>query len=100
MYYTGMSITDIRNHTKQETGYYPSKSRVFYWIDKYTDEAVKHFRDYHPKVGNTWIADETMLDLDKGKKVWFWDIIDADTRFILASRVSLTRTTTDVKRLV
>ena len=100
MYYTGSSITDIRNHIRQETGYYPSKSVVFGWIDKYTDEAVKHFRSYKPKVGDTWIADETMLDLDKGKKVWFWDIIDADTRFILASRVSLTRTTTDVNRLV
>jgi hypothetical protein len=38
--------------------------------------------------------------LDKGVKVWFWDIIDADTRFLLASRVSLTRTTQDAKRLV
>lgn len=100
MYYTGMSITDIRNHIRQETGYHPSKSVVFDWIEKYTDQAIKQFRGYHPKVGNIWIADETMLDLDKGKKVWFWDIIDADTRFLLASRVSLTRTTTDVKRLV
>jgi transposase-like protein len=100
MYYTGMSITDIRNHIKQETGYFPSKSVVFGWIDKYTDIAVKQFRHYRPKVGDTWIADETMLDLDKGVKVWFWDIIDTKTRFLLASRVSLKRTTADAKRLV
>jgi transposase-like protein len=100
MYYTGMSITDIRNHIRQETGYYPSKSVVFGWIDKYTDTAVKQFRNYRPKVGNRWVADETMLDLDKGVKVWFWDVIDTDTRFLLASRVSLTRTTNDVKRLI
>jgi len=100
MYYTGSSITDIRNHLRQETGYYPSKSRVFYWIEKYTDTAAKHFTKAKPKVGDTWIADETMIDLDKGVKVWFWDIIDAKTRFLLASRVSLTRTTEDAKRLV
>jgi len=100
MYYTGSSITDIRNHIRQETGYYPSKSRVFYWIDKYTEQAVNHFRQYHPKVGDKWVADETMIDLDKGVKVWLWNIIDADTRFLLASRVSLTRTTTDAKRLI
>ena len=100
MYYTGSSITDIRNHIRQETGYHPSKSVVFGWIDKYTNQAVKQFRNIHPKVGDKWIADETMLDLDKDVKVWFWDIIDADTRFLLASRVSLTRTTADAKRLI
>jgi putative transposase len=100
MYYTGMSITDIRNHIRQETGYHPSKSVVFGWIVKYTEAAVKQFRSYHPKVGNTWIADETMMDLDKGVKVWFWDVIDADTRFLLASRVSLSRTINDVRRLI
>ncbi len=100
MYYTGSSITDIRNHIRQQTGYYPSKSVVFGWVQKYTDTAAQHFAKAKPKVGSTWIADETMIDLDKGVKVWFWDIIDADTRFLLASRVSLTRTTEDAKRLV
>lgn len=100
MYYTGSSITDIRNHIRQETGYYPSKSVVFEWINKYTEQAVRQFRNCHPKVGDKWIADETMLDLDRGVKVWFWDIIDADTRFLLATRVSLTRTATDAKRLI
>jgi len=100
MYYTGSSITDIRNHIRQQTGYYPSKSVVFGWIEKYTDSADKHFSKVKPRVGDTWIADETMIDLDKGVKVWFWDIIDAKTRFLLASRVSLTRTTEDAKRLV
>ncbi len=100
MYYTGSSITDIRNHIRQQTGYYPSKSVVFGWIEKYTDSADTYFGKVKPKVGDTWIADETMVDLDKGVKVWFWDIIDADTRFLLASRVSLTRTTEDAKRLV
>jgi len=100
MYYTGSSITDIRHHIRQETGYYPSKSVVFSWIEKYTGKAATHFGKVKPKVGDTWIADETMIDLDKGVKVWFWDIIDADTRFLLTSRVSLTRTTQDAKQLV
>jgi putative transposase len=100
MYYTGSSITDIRNHIRQQTGYYPSKSVVFGWIQKYTDSAASHFAKAKPKVGDSWIADETMIDLDKGIKVWFWDMIDAKTRFLLASRVSLTRTTEDAKRLV
>jgi putative transposase len=100
MYYTGMSITEIRNHLKQEYGYYPSKSIVFNWVNKYTDLARKQFQDYHPEVGDTWIADETMLDLDGQHKVWFYDIIDEKTRFLLASRVAVSRTTSQAQAVM
>jgi len=100
MYYSGSSIDDIRDFLKQEYGYYPSKHVVFEWVDKYTSLAAKQFRDVHPKVGDTWIADETVLEMDKGIKVWFWDIIDSDTRFLLASRASLNRGMLDARLLM
>ena len=100
MYYSGMSINEIRSHLKQEHDYYPSKSVVFGWVNKYTDLASKQFRDYHPQVGDTWVADETMLDVDGQHKLWFYDIIDTDTRYLLASRVALSRTTDDAERLM
>lgn len=100
LYYSGSSITDIRNFLKQEYGYYPSKSVVFQWVDKYTSLASEDFKDCKPKVGDTWIADETVLELDKGIKVWFFDLIDSDTRFLIASRASLTRSGEDAKKLM
>jgi putative transposase len=99
-YYSGMSITEIRDSLKQEYGYHPSKSIVFKWVNKYTDLARKQFQDCHPQVGDTWIADETMLDIDKQHKVWFYDIIDRDTRFLLASRVALSRKTKEAQSLM
>ncbi len=99
-YYSGMSINDIRLLLKQEYGYYPSKSIVFKWVNKYTDLASEHFKDYHPEVGSTWIADETMLDLDGEHKVWLYDIIDERTRFLLATRVALSRTRLDASMLM
>jgi putative transposase len=100
MYYSGMSINDIRNHLKQEHNYYPSKSIVFGWVNKYTDLASKQFKGYHPQVGDVWIADETMLDVDGQHKIWFYDIIDEKTRYLLASRVALSRTTQDAEMLM
>lgn len=99
-YYRGLSIRDISDHLYQQHGYRPSKHVVFNWVDKYTTLAANHFRDFKPKVGDTWIADETVIDLDKNRNIWFWDIIDADTRFLLASRVSETRTTQDAQILM
>jgi putative transposase len=100
MYYRGMAIKDISEHLKQQYGYAPSKSIITKWINKYTDLATKQFKDIHPKVGDVWIADETMLDVDGQHKVWFYDLIDRDTRFLLASRVTLSRTTGDAELLM
>lgn len=100
MYFRGMAVKDISEHLKQVHGYTPSKSVIYKWIDKYTDLASKQFRDIHPKVGDVWIADETMLDVDGERKVWFYDIIDRDTRFLLASRVAISRTTGDAELLM
>ena len=99
-YYAGLSVNDIRQLLKQDYNYYPSKSVVFQWVNKYTNLATKHFKDYHPKVGDRWIADETILNLDGEHQVWFYDIIDSDTHFLLASRVALSRTTHDAERLM
>lgn len=99
-YYAGLSINDIRNLLKQDFGYYPSQSVVFKWVNKYTNLASKYFKDYHPQVGDTWIADETMLDLDGQHKVWFYDLIDEKTRYLLSSRVALSRTTHDAEMLM
>ncbi|MDP2917131.1 MAG: DDE-type integrase/transposase/recombinase [Dehalococcoidia bacterium] len=99
MYYSGMSINEIRSHLKQENGNYPSSKAVYGWIDKYSDLAIKTMRDYHPKVGDKWIADETVLRID-GQNVWMFDIIDEKTRYLLATRMSLARTAHDVQMLM
>ena len=97
-YYSGMSVNDIRRLSKQETGLEPAQSSIYQWIDKFTDKAVKYYAQFQPQVGDVWVADETVLSMD-GKDVWLWDIIDEDTRFLLASKMSYTRTTEDAKTL-
>ena len=99
MYYRGMSIDEIRHQLDQQENNCPSDSTVYEWITRFTNEAVNKFRDYKPKVGDVWIADETMLDVG-GHKVWFWDLLDVKTRFLLASHMSFRRTAQHAKTLV
>lgn len=98
-FYSGMSIDETRLHLKQEFGDYPSDSTVYEWIQRFSDEANSNLRSYKPQVGDVWVADETVLDLD-GHKVWFWDLIDAKTRFLLASHLSYRRGVGDAQSLV
>jgi transposase-like protein len=99
MHYEGMSFNAIKRNLKQQNNYDVSDVAIYKWIDRFTNDAIKQTRDLHPKVGDVWVADETVLDID-GKNVWFWDIIDVKTRFLLASRVSLTRTSRDAESLM
>ncbi|MBI4303008.1 MAG: IS1/IS6 family transposase [Chloroflexi bacterium] len=98
-YYKGLSINDIRDNLNQQYQNCPSSKTVYGWITKFTDEAINQFKDYHPKVGDTWIADETVLKLD-GKNIWCIDIIDEDTRFLLATKLSPNRETKDIESLM
>jgi putative transposase len=99
MYYRGMSIDEIRGHLQQQYNNQPSSSTVYEWIVRFSDEADRKTRDLKPNVGYVWLADETMLDIG-GHKVWFWDLIDIKTRFLLASHMSFQRTTQHAQSLV
>ena len=103
-YYSGMSLHDIEENIEAQTDTNISHVAINKWINKYTDKAIEATKDLHPNVGPVWIADETYLQTDqKGKDpkgVKFWDIIDAKTRFILATQVTTTRSTADAKRLM
>jgi len=71
-----------------------SESGIYNWIVRFSKEAVKRTKDFKPVTGETWVADETMIRVG-GKKIWFWDVIDKDSRYLLASRLSTARTTKD-----
>ncbi len=98
-YFGGMPLDSIQRHIEQQYDIHMSESGIYYWIVRFAKEAVERTKDFRPKVGHTWVADETMIDVG-GRKVWYWDIIDLDSRFLLASRISLTRTTKDAALLM
>ena len=99
MYYGGMSLDAIQQQFKQDYDLDMSESNFWNWVKRFTKEAVREAKGFNPVVGDTWVADETYMKLGK-RKVYFWDIIDADTRFLLASHVSFTRSGKDARQLM
>lgn len=96
MYYEGFSESDIRRDLIRQDGKYISAGSVYNWVRRFTVLAVQETSNHVPRVGREWVADESALTL-VGKNVWFWDIIDRDTRFLIASDMSFTRTKKDVQ---
>ena len=99
MFYEGMSLSGIKRHLRQTHNSYPSDSTIYGWIVRFTKKAVTASRDYRARTGGMWVADETVLKIG-GENVWLWDIIDNDTRFLLASHFSTGRTTRDAETLM
>lgn len=116
-YYDGLSINAVRRNLRQQYGVCPSSATVFEWVNRYTREIIEKTAGIHPKVGDVWIADETYVRVDRRKKgdvqvenpysksrkakwIVFWDIIDAKTRFLLASHITTTRGAQDAKILM
>ena len=68
----------------------PSRATVYEWVTQYTDEAVDAMQDHKAKTGDHWVADEMVLNVG-GKKAYNWNVMDQDTRYILASYLSYRR---------
>lgn len=99
MYYEGMSLHEIRRNFIQQHNDYISDRTALNWVERFSKMAVMEANKYKPDVGGIWVADETVVDID-GKNVWFWDIIDTKTRFLIASHMSFTRNTKDAQQLM
>lgn len=99
MYYGGMPIDAIQAQLNLQYGKYLSEPAIYKWIVRFTKEAIIKAKDFKPKVGNVWLADETGINVGN-RNVWFWDLIDAKSRYLLASHISVTRTTDDAQILI
>jgi transposase-like protein len=93
-YFGGMPLDAIQRHLQQQYGVYYTEMGIYNWIRRFSQEAIDRVKDFHPTVGNTWIGDETVLKVG-GRNIWFFDVIDTKTRYLLASRLSESRTTKD-----
>lgn len=98
-YYGGMSLDGICRHLEQQYGTSFTDAGIYNWVMRFTEDAVNRADRHTPTVGKVWVADETVLKI-AGKNIWFWDIIDAKTRFLLGSHISRTRTIKDARILM
>jgi len=95
MFYDGLSLSDISRHLDETYNNPVDPSTVYRWLIRYTNKAIDELEKLKPIVSDTWVVDETVVKVG-GRNVWFLDIIDEDTRFLLASYLSRHRGILDV----
>ncbi len=96
LYFKGISLRKIQDHLKQFEGTNVSFVSVYKWVRKYVALMEDYAKTLEPKLSGVWHADEMKVNIH-GKWHWLWNIMDSDTRYILASHVAQGRGASDAQ---
>ena len=93
MFYSGMSYQQIAEMVAKTYDIpEPSKETLYSWVRDYTDAAVAEMSQHPAHTGPHWVADQMQVKVG-GEQLWNWNVMDAETRYILASHRSPNRDT-------
>ena len=90
LFYDGLSLADISRHLVVAEGIYVDPATVWRWIIKFSKEAERILGEIKVKTSWRWVINETMVKVG-GTNVWLWDVIEARTRFLLATHLTINR---------
>jgi len=94
LYYDGLSLRKTQRNLKQIFGENVSQVTILNWIKKYSRLVKEYMITLVPQLSGLWHEAETMIQCE-GRSIWFWEMIDEDTKFMVASHLSGTRTLED-----
>lgn len=94
LYFDGLSLRKAQKNLQQIFGKKVSQVTILDWVKKYSKMVKTFVKTLTPQLSGLWHEDETMLRCE-GRNVWFWEMIDEDTKFLVASHISGTRTLDD-----
>jgi transposase-like protein len=97
-YFEGLSVRKIQTQIKKLFGVDVSQVAVWKWIMKYSKLVSKYVETLSPQLLGIYHVDETAIKC-KGIQKWFWEIIDEQTKFLVAGHLSKSRTTEDAVQL-
>jgi transposase-like protein len=90
LYFRGMSLRQIVEHFSQVHALKLSHTTVYRWITHYSALAAQWLDSQDALVGERWHIDETVLNVN-GEHRYLWNVMDSDTRMLLATHISRTR---------
>ncbi len=112
LYFKGVSQRKIVDHLKQFEGVEVTQPCVLQWIRKYIEIMKGYLDGFTPQLGSMWHSDEMMQnvrntepirvgqDAKEGNYSWVWNLLDHETRFLIASQVTKHRAVEDARKVL
>jgi len=98
LYFKGISYRKIVDHLKQFYGIKVSHVAIIKWVRKYTQLMKGYTDSLTPQTSGIWHTDEMAINI-KGEYNWLWNVMDHETRFLLASQISQKREVKDARNV-
>ena len=87
-YFDGLSYREVaRNIGRAFSIDPPDESTVYRWIQGYTRGLGQDLSRRKVPTGREWVADELVLNVS-GKPYWLWNIMDRNSRYLLATHLT------------
>lgn len=97
LYMKGVSYRGIADSMNQLFGLRVTHVTVMNWVNGHMARINNYVNGLKPNVSDLWNADEQFIKV-KGKEAYVWNVLDNETRFLLAANQSPTRTTEDARK--
>ncbi|HLD19511.1 MAG TPA: DDE-type integrase/transposase/recombinase, partial [Candidatus Nanoarchaeia archaeon] len=92
LYYKGLSLRDVKDTLQQFYGFDIHHETIRRWIRKFSRILNEYTNKLSPQVSSSWNADEQMIPTKKHNDfIYTWNVLDNQTRYLLASRATPTR---------
>lgn len=98
LYFKGVSLRKIQYHLKQFYNLKVGHETVRRWILKFTQIMNDYANKLKPNTSENWHVDEQNVKV-RGKWLWSWNLLDSETRFLIANTISENREINDAKRV-
>jgi putative transposase len=98
LYFSGLSLRKIARSVSDHFNVHINYCTIYTWIQKYIPVISDYVNALTPQLSNEWSADELFVRM-KGSQhqgrykglAFLWNVMDKETRFLLASKVSENR---------
>lgn len=99
LYFDGLSVRKTQNQLAQLMGEKVDSSTIYRWIVKYSALVSKYCEEkMNPETSGKWHEDETVIKCE-GRNVWFWEMIDEETKFLVGSHLGGERTIEETMKI-
>ena len=99
LYFKGLSLRAIADHMNRIYSLGISYPTLHRWIKRFIKRLQGIEKEHSLKVGEKWHIDETIIKI-AGKPHYIWNVLDAETRILLASAITDGRTSEEAEAVI
>jgi len=96
LYFRGLSVRKVAEHFEQVYDLRVSYVTVYRWVAHFGKLAAEWMDAQGARTSDRWHVDETVVGVN-GEHRYLWNVLDHETRFLLATHVSRSRDLRDTR---